>query len=689
MADPFYTNAPASSKRNRNYSDYNSFKQPRLSLADGNMSSIPQPASALRKPSYRPSLAPNQQQGSLLPSSSHRQSIAIAPGRGGGGVGSGNGVHYGNSRAEAANPRNSIRRSMAPMSSSSGNMRNSRQSSFGLNKFSSSTVPSSVPTRDPRPLRDKQYQATISQEIHEYLAANKFEIEMKQPLTPKTLKTPTQKEFVLMFQWLYKRLDPGYRFTKSIEHEVYFLLKTIKYPYLESINKSQISAVGGQNWPVFMGMLYWLVQLNQTLEIHENKQYEGVEETEDMILDQIFTRYVCKSYGAFLANEDDYSEYKAEMQHEFENHTASVYHEIQSLEEDNEQHRKQLQDLSKDADHLTSLQKKGEALESDLVKFKAYIDSMEQRKVKWTSVLEKITDELTASEKELSTLEQEKQSLQSQISSQGLTPADIDKMNSEREKLGKALESIASRLDEVSSTENDKELTAQKALESLEQHLQQYSSSLYRIGISSTASAEDFEINLDNPLNDANLGKRPDALLNGKDLKHTIRPALQTHRQEISMRVHKAQDEAIRLQELLDRLSETISEKKDQVETLEAKLNTDKITYDELYETMNSDASASNAEIERLERELHSMKVTSQQGLLQLNQRSQSVAIEHDQLKHSIQSSLDRLNADVEKTISAIINFKLHIQSTLENYENFILDECEREDKQLNDDLTI
>lgn len=621
----------------------------------------------------------NQQQ--LPPSSSggNRQSMAIAPSRGGGSSSNNNNNN---------NPRNStsIRKSMVPAAGSNANsnnnnnnnnMRNSRQSSFGLNKFSNSTVPSSVPTRDPRPLRDKQYQAAIAQEIHDYLSTNKFEIEMKQPLTPKTLKTPTQKEFVLMFQWLYKRLDPGYRFTKSIEHEVYFLLKTIKYPYLESINKSQIAAVGGQNWPVFMGMLYWLVQLNMTLEIFENKQYEGVEETEDMVLDQIFTRYVCKSYNAFLANEDDYSEYKTEMQQEFDKHTEGVQNEIHGLEQENEQRKTHVQELSKDVDHLSSLQKKGEVLESDLEKFKAYIDKMESQKTKWTSMLEKIGDELSAAEKELSGLEEEKQNLQTQISSQGLTPADIDRMNAEREKLGKALESVSTRLEDVSNTEHDKELTAQKALESLEQSLQQYSSALYRVGLASV----DFEIHLDNPLSNSNLGQRPDALLEGKDLKHEIRPAIQNHRQEISKRVHKAQDEAIKLQEYLDILSESISEKKDQVETLEARLNTDKITYDELYETMNSDASASNAEIERLERELHSMRVTSQQGLLQLNQRSQSVAIEYDQLKHSIQSSRDRLNADVEKAISTIINFKLHIQSTLENYENTVLDELEQEDR--------
>ena len=160
-------------------------------------------------------------------------------------------------------------------------------------------------SRDTRPLRDKNYQAKISQETFDYLVKNKFEIETRHPLTQKTLKAPTQKDFALIFQWLYKRLDPGYKFTRSIEHEVYSILKIINYPFLDSINKSQISAVGGQNWPYYLGMLHWLVELNRSLDAFDNKAYGTENYTEDDVLDQIFIRYISKSYKAFLSNEDD------------------------------------------------------------------------------------------------------------------------------------------------------------------------------------------------------------------------------------------------------------------------------------------------------------------------------------------------------------------------------------------------
>lgn len=117
--------------------------------------------------------------------------------------------------------------------------------------------------RDPRPLRDRSFQARIGQELLEYLTHNNFELEMKHSLGQNTLRSPTQKDFNYIFQFLYHRIDPGYRFQKSMDAEVPPILKQLRYPFEKGITKSQIAAVGGQNWPTFLGMLHWLMQLAQ------------------------------------------------------------------------------------------------------------------------------------------------------------------------------------------------------------------------------------------------------------------------------------------------------------------------------------------------------------------------------------------------------------------------------------------
>jgi hypothetical protein len=115
---------------------------------------------------------------------------------------------------------------------------------------------------DPISLKHKSYQARIGQELLDFLVRNNFQLETKHRLRSNALKSPAQKDFTSMFQWLYQRIEPGYRFQKSVEAEVQPILKRLGYPYQKHITKSQITSAGSQtSWPSFLGMLYWMMQL--------------------------------------------------------------------------------------------------------------------------------------------------------------------------------------------------------------------------------------------------------------------------------------------------------------------------------------------------------------------------------------------------------------------------------------------
>ncbi len=655
-----------------------------------NVSHIPQPASVSKKraSNVRSSMAYGGRQSMIggmrgqsalggVPSSAKRTSVG------------GNNFSQDMVVPQSVVRHGGIRKSFVPGSAASGSQgRNSgRPSSFGVGgSMFSNTMASASQSKDPRPLRDKAHQAMMQEEIYEYLEINQFSVEMNHPLKEKSLVNPTQKDFVVIFQWLYKRMDPGYRFTKAIEQEVYQLLKAIRYPYLESINKSQISAVGGRNWCIFLGLLHWMVQLNQSLEHAENMDYRTVEE--GSFVNKLVAKYLLKSYKAFLMDEDHhFVEYYAEAEDEFNQYAQPKVEEIEQMEKENVELKEKYASLCRGTDILSALEKKGEALESDLVKFRAYINAYEKKKEKWSAVLSKIRDELDSSEAQKIELEKEKQHIESQIAAQGLTPGDIDKMNAERDKLAKALDSISVRIEEANRVVNEKDQKAQSTLDSLDRVIQKYNTGCYRIGVIPSTSRNcpkgmNFEVYLENPLSEENLGQRPDVLLKGIDLRHVSKPALLQLRNQITARMHKIQDESIKIQEMLDLLNDQLNDKKEEIETLEAKLATGKNSFDELYETMNSEASSSHAEIERLERELRAMKLSNQQGILQLEQRCQSIAIEYDQLKHSIQTAREAMHADVEKFIDSTIDFKMHIQESLEGYEGFVIEEIENHDKE-------
>jgi SMC interacting uncharacterized protein involved in chromosome segregation len=122
-----------------------------------------------------------------------------------------------------------------------------------------------------------------------------------QPLSPKLLTAPTNKDFISIFQvafrvpytnlkhdvlfsnfffssftiqsififdilqsiilqFLYKKIDPNYLFSDKLEDEIPLLFKQLRYPY--AVQKSAIFSCGSpHNWPKLLGALVWLVEL--------------------------------------------------------------------------------------------------------------------------------------------------------------------------------------------------------------------------------------------------------------------------------------------------------------------------------------------------------------------------------------------------------------------------------------------
>lgn len=535
--------------------------------------------------------------------------------------------------------------------------------------------------QDQRPLRDKNYQTLIQQEIYDFLLANKFELEMNHPLTFKTLKQPTQKDFVVIFQFLYNKIDPYYRFTKSIETEVFLLLKILNYPYLDGINRSQISAVGGQNWPNFLGMLYWLVKLNLSV-LNLNSKVDLISPDDEF--DKIFINYITQSYRAFIDERDDYSEYYDEMKSRFDELNNNIIQDIENISNENNELLNQYNELNGQLDILENSEKKSKALENDLIKFKAYIETMESRKLKWSEILNKITQEIGNCEVELNNIESVKRDYEAQIGQQGLTPNDIDNLNTERDKLSKSIDLISNSLEDLKDVYHNKQINLQKNYQSLENFLKQYNNLIYKIQLKNHNYDYNFEINFrNNTINNETPDLlKPNEIIN-KNLKDE-KIQLLNYKSIINTNVHMHQDEQIKLQEQIDLISELIMERREEIETLEAKLTANKSTYDEIYETMINDTTTYSMQIEKLERELRSIKINTNQGFIEVENKFQNIQIEYDELLYEIHSNRSILHDKIQKIIESTIGFKINIQLNLEDLENLAFDEFEKEDKKLN-----
>ena len=62
-----------------------------------------------------------------------------------------------------------------------------------------------------------------------------------------------------------------------------------------------------------------------------------------------------------------------------------------------------------------------------------------------------------------------------------------------------------------------------------------------------------------------------------------------------------------------------------------------------------------------------------------MEQREMNTNIEYEQLQHRAASLREELHTEIEKMINDVIKFKMHIQKSLEDYEEFVAEEVEKE----------
>lgn len=471
--------------------------------------------------------------------------------------------------------------------------------------FATAPVPAGVP-RDPRPLKDRAYQAQMGQELLDYMVQNNFEMEMKHTLAQKTMTSPTQKDFNYMFQWLYNRLDPGYRFQKGIDAEVPPILKQLRYPFEKSITKSQLSAVGGQNWSTFLGMLHWLMQLAKQMEQYAMGEYDDacMEAGFEVRQDNIRFEFISNAYRTWLSMEEDQDDqveellkpHVDEMVRKLDDANKVYLQQVQELEEEQRKLQDQIDELSRSGSKIAKLDEEIEILEGDRVRFENYNNTVEAKAERHEKRAQLMEESLQALEVDLREVEQERATLQEAVDRQGIPMQEIDRMNSERERLQTGLGTTKQRLDESRLKVSERETLASQKLETLEGTVRDFNTLGYNIGIipssATLAEGQDFELRLlvneapdfhtsrtkrsespepDRLLADPNTGYQPQHLLN-LDIKGHVKNSIISLRKTISERKNAAVEDDIKKKDILDNIRDAMEEKEQEVEGIKHKL---------------------------------------------------------------------------------------------------------------------
>ncbi|SCU83387.1 LAMI_0C03004g1_1 [Lachancea mirantina] len=576
------------------------------------------------------------------------------------------------------------------------------------NAVGSGTPTSGTNNRDPRPLRDKTFQLALQQEIYDYLSYCKFDIETNHAISLKSLRQPTQKDFIIMFKWLYLRMDPGFRFTKSIENEVYTILRLVQYPYLETINKSQISAVGGTSWPKFLGMLHWLVVTNKRLDsclqkldlsiTSQNTQeltvlkqpmttlddQDDKLEKYELMVERLFIDYILQSYKSFLRLEDDFGPYMQELEAGFTKFSHIIRTDMSHIEATNKELSLRYQKLMEKGHDLKIARDKSDALKSDLTKFQNYINAMQHKSSEWPRKLEKMKAEKQKKEISIKETEVEIGRLRSALKEMHVSVSEIDHKNQERDQITKDLDEVSSKLDQTVSALKSSRVETESAYKALLSTLEQYNGAVdslctARNKFNHMLDGSKFELSIPEDLmREEKIGSDPDDLLSPERNVSSIKSLLLTVNTEIQERIHKVQREIISQESELENIKEEISGKNHALELLENELSIVRTELEEYNQESQSLLLSQKIEMEKLERRNQNGRLTSQRKLSLADEKVQETQLRYEELKMNINREKGILCSKIIHLIEFVSNFKISAQGAIERVESLALQELKQ-----------
>ncbi|XP_029434232.1 kinetochore protein NDC80 homolog [Rhinatrema bivittatum] len=348
--------------------------------------------------------------------------------------------------------------------SSAGTIRTSQYGAFGgVEKM-----------KDPRPLQDKSFVQQCIRQLCEFLGENGY----APNISVKTLQSPSTKDFLKIFAFIYSFLHPSYDIPAcKFEEEIPRIFKELGYPF--PLSKSSMFTVGAPHtWPHIVAALVWLIGCVKIYgEIQKNSQmYEEISGGDDSEVgiehNKLFLTYTSKCYNLFMSGEDVFDEADAELCSKLKEMYKVDEAHLESLMVENKRLNEEIERLEKEKenepDRLASLKKLKASLEADDQKYQNYLTEMESHMALLDQREKHISDELEATELELEAVKEEHVRLKNILDNQKYSVADIERIKYEENELQQTTNKLIKELDEDKQQLWNEELKFAKIKELIE-----------------------------------------------------------------------------------------------------------------------------------------------------------------------------------------------------------------------------
>uniref|UniRef100_A0A674MUR3 Kinetochore protein NDC80 n=1 Tax=Takifugu rubripes TaxID=31033 RepID=A0A674MUR3_TAKRU len=348
--------------------------------------------------------------------------------------------------------------------------------------------------KDSRPLHDKSFVQQCIRQLHEFLTEQGY----TGTLSSKTLQSPSTKEFVKVFEFIYRQLDPTFEMpTSKVEEEVPAILKSLRYPFV--LSKSSMYSVGAPHtWPQALGALMWLIDNVKLLFSDFCEDTDNIEEGAEY--NKLFLDYTAETYSKFMQGEDSFED-EEEL---FLSKLKKLYNVdealLSSMEEKQQILSEEMERLEKEShtDRLMTKRMERMKLQTDLKQLQSYRSSLDSFKANLENKVSELTNELENTVSHLESLKHERDALQVQLQNQKFTPADVERINREKRELQQTITSLNKSLEDAEQHKWNEEIALAKVKEKAELRLSEYHKLARKLKLiplsAENACGHDFEI---------------------------------------------------------------------------------------------------------------------------------------------------------------------------------------------------
>ncbi|KAL7556934.1 hypothetical protein ACA910_005286 [Epithemia clementina (nom. ined.)] len=312
-----------------------------------------------------------------------------------------------------------------------------------------------VVPRDPRNINDKGYQHQCMKRLLNYLIEKGYD----QPISMKTLKMPSGKDFGSIITFMLRRLDPNFQSEETkFEDEVSATLKSMCYPYPVS-KTALVSAGSPHTWPNLLALLSWLMDQLESIESDQMEQgptneeettvYESVEDLEDKS-DKVFFKFLASSYQAFLKGDDAAAErLETALIEHCERDNNFLAQEVDRITDLNARILEQINEGRDQSEEIKVLIKKREDYATDLEQYQDLVKQMTDNKLSFVQKLEEQRKKLQDVNSKIERLRTITHDMEQKIKEQKMSVEDAKKLEVEQKSRKEALERVRNKRKEL------------------------------------------------------------------------------------------------------------------------------------------------------------------------------------------------------------------------------------------------